>query len=285
MKKKSMKTGLYFLSGITFLTCFVHFQNNSIITSEYTVSSERLPLNFNGYKIVQLSDLHSKYFGKKQNKLVEKVGEAEPELIVFTGDLIDANQYNETPSLMLMKQLVHVAPVYYVTGNHEWASGQFETLENQLEEIGVQVMRNKAEDIVIGTDRIQLIGIDDPANAGGSEAQRIKIEENITASMKGNNEENHFQILLSHRPEMFSLYQDYGFDIVFSGHAHGGQIRMPFVGGLIAPNQGFLPDYTSGKHHANHATMVVNRGLGNSVFPLRIFNRPEIVVVTLTSER
>lgn len=179
-----------------------------------------------------------------------------------------------------MAELVHIAPIYYVTGNHEWRSGKFSSLERKLNHLGVRVMRNSAEEITIATDKIQIIGIDDPAHGNASYAERAIAEEALSHSIKGLDKED-FTILLSHRPEMFSLYSEYEFDLVFSGHAHGGQVRLPFVGGLIAPNQGFFPKYTSGKNSLENTTMIVNRGLGNSIIPLRIFNRPEIVVVTL----
>ncbi|MEH7239391.1 metallophosphoesterase [Bacillus sp. JJ1562] len=278
MKKKTKKKWLYFLIGTALLIFFFYFQNNSIVTSEYIISSDKLPQKFNEYKIVQLSDLHSKSFGNDQSVLVKKVKKLKPDLIVFTGDLIDSDRYDEKPSLILMERLVQIAPVYYVTGNHEWWSGKFNTLEDKLKSIGVQVIRNTVEEITIGTDKIQIAGIDDPANV-----ERAKTEENFTNAIEEIEGEDNFQILLSHRPEMLSFYSEDGFDVVFSGHAHGGQFRIPFVGGLIAPDQGLFPKYTSGKYKSGNTTMVVNRGLGNSIIPIRVFNRPEIVVVTLSS--
>lgn len=282
MKKRSKKRWFYILIGLAFIICFIYFQNNSIVTSEYTIGSTRLPQNFNGYKIVQLSDLHSKFFGKDQSALVKRVKKAKPDLIVFTGDLIDSERYYEKPSLILMEKLVQVAPVYFVTGNHEWLSGEFDTLEQKLKNIGVEVMRNSAKEITVGADTIQLIGIDDPA--GEFNDQRSTTESNIAKALDGIEVKDTFQILLSHRPEMFSLYTKYEFDLVFSGHAHGGQFRIPFVGGLIAPDQGLFPKYTSGMYNSDNTTMIVNRGLGNSIIPVRLFNRPEVVVVTLSSE-
>lgn len=282
MKKKNKKKWLYFLIGVALLIYFFYFQNNSIVISKYTISSDKIPQNFDEYKIVQLSDLHSKSFGNNQSSLVKKVNNLEPDLILFTGDLIDADRYDEEPSLILMERLVKIAPVYYVTGNHEWWSGKFETLEDKLNSIGVQVMRNTIEEIIVGTDKIKIIGIDDPANIGESYVERANTEKSIANSIGEIEGEEHFQILLSHRPEMLSLYSEYGFDVVFSGHAHGGQFRIPFVGGLIAPNQGLFPKYTSGKYESDNTTMIVNRGLGNSIIPIRIFNRPEIVAVTLS---
>lgn len=281
MNKKIKRGLLYLLFVLVLLVGFFHFQNNSIVTTQYNFSSDKVPQNFSGYKIVQLSDLHSKSFGNNQSDLVKKVKKVKPDLIVFTGDLIDSDRYDEKTSLTLMEKLVQIAPVYYVTGNHEWWSGKFDSLEDKLKDTGVQVMRNTVEEIIIENDKIQIIGIDDPAKVSESYAERAIAEEDIMNSIKGPEEGVNFKILLSHRPELFSLYIQYEFDIVFAGHAHGGQVRIPFVGGLVAPNQGLFPEYISGMHEVENTTMIVNRGLGNSIIPLRVFNRPEIVVVAL----
>jgi uncharacterized protein len=280
--KKIKKRFLFTLIAIIALILFFYFQNNSIVITESTISSQRIPASFNGYKIVQLSDLHSKAFGDRQNVLVEKVSKTNPDLIVFTGDLVDSKNYNEDTSLNLMRELIHIAPVYFVTGNHEWSSGKFDILEKELNDIGVTVLRNKTDVITKGHEEIQIIGIDDPAYVNDSNTERSITVEAIENSIEGM-EDDEFKVLLSHRPEFLSIYSKYPIDVVFSGHAHGGQIRIPFVGGLVAPNQGILPKYTAGKHELNNTSMFVNRGLGNSVIPLRIFNRPEIIVLTLSS--
>ncbi|PAF34289.1 phosphoesterase [Terribacillus saccharophilus] len=279
--KKIRKRFLFTLIAIFALVFFFYFQNNSIVITESTISSKRIPASFNDYKIVQLSDLHSKTFGNRQNVLVEKVSQTNPDLIVFTGDLIDSKNYNEETSLNLIRELIHIAPIYFVTGNHEWWSGKFDILEKELNDIGVKVLRNTNDVISKRHEKIQIIGIDDPAYVDDSYRERTITEEAIEDSIEGM-EDDYFKILLSHRPEFLSVYSKYGIDVVFSGHAHGGQVRIPFVGGLVAPNQGFLPKYTAGKHDLDNTSMFVNRGLGNSKIPLRIFNRPEIIVLTLS---
>ena len=195
LNKKIKKRLLYLLLGFVLLTCFFYFQNNSIVTTEYNFSSNKVPQNFIGYKIVQLSDLHSKSFGNNQRGLVTKVKKVNPDLIVFTGDLIDSDRYDEKISLTLMEKLVQIAPVYYVTGNHEWWSGKFNSLEDKLKDTGVQVMRNTVEEIIIGNDKVQMIGIDDPAKVNESYAERAIAEEDITNSIKGLEEGVDFNIL------------------------------------------------------------------------------------------
>jgi uncharacterized protein len=276
-----------FMIIFTLLTAtllFLFFQNNALVITELSIRSEKIPEGFDGYKMVQLSDLHSKSFGKNQQNLVQKVRQVEPNLIVFTGDLVDSKKYDEDASLVLMEELVQIAPVYYVTGNHEWWSGKFESLEGKLTDIGVKVMRNTAEEITHDGSNIQLVGIDDPAKATESYSERSLAEEALKHSLASVTESDSFTVLLAHRPELFSLYSQYKIDLVFSGHAHGGQVRLPIIGGLIAPNQGLFPDYTAGKYTHDRTTMIVNRGLGNSIIPLRILNRPEIILVTLDKE-
>ncbi len=233
--------------------------------------------------MIQLSDLHGKEFGKEQNKLVRKIKNEKPDMIVFTGDLIDSNHYVEKYSLKLMGEIVKIAPVYFVTGNHEYWSGKYEGLESKLEMLGVKVLKNEGVVLERTGGKIQLLGMDDPANVTGneylSEQQRAVV--NIKKSLTSIKNDIAFKVLLSHRPELFSLYSNYDFDVVLTGHAHGGQLRIPFVGGVVAPNQGVLPKYTSGQYKKKNTTMIVNRGLGNSIIPQRIFNRPEIVVLTL----
>ncbi len=279
MEVTLVKKMIFLIISLLALICFVYGQNHSIVTTKITVSSEQLPLSFHQYKIVHLSDLHNKLFGKKQRKLVNKVVSEKPNLIVFTGDLIDQKHGDVENSLTLLRELVNIAPVYFVTGNHEWWSGTFDSLEGKLIQIGVHILRNNGETIKEGDDTISLVGIDDPAMTAGTD--HVIAEEAIIHALKEIKAESDYKILLSHRPELFDLYADYQFNVVLSGHAHGGQFRFPLIGGLVAPNQGFLPTYTTGAYTKEHTTMIVHRGLGNSIIPLRLFNRPEVIAITL----
>lgn len=268
---------------MTVLFCYV--QNNAIEINDSTIKSSEIPKQFNNYKIIQLSDLHGKEFGNEQSKLVRKIKNEKPDIIVFTGDLIDSKHYVEKYSLKLMGKIIKIAPVYFVTGNHEYWSGKYEGLESKLKKLGVKVLKNDGVVLERSGGKIQLLGIDDPAKITGNEylSEQQRAEDNIKKSLQSINNDIEFKVLLSHRPELFSLYSNYDFDVVLTGHAHGGQIRIPFVGGIVAPNQGVLPKYTSGHYKMMNTTMIVNRGLGNSIIPQRIFNRPEIVVLTLKS--
>jgi predicted MPP superfamily phosphohydrolase len=266
---------------------FLYFENNAITTTTFRMQSDKLPSGFDRYRIVQLSDLHSKMFGDNQSQLVRKVAKLKPDLIVVTGDLVDARRYNAETSLTAMREMLKLAPVYYVTGNHEWGSGRYGELEDGLIELGVQVMRNVGETIKLGDGSFRLIGIDDPTFDGRTYRGSIGADERIRKVLDSfdektnNTQEEPFTVLLSHRPEMFEVYSNNRIDLTFSGHAHGGQIRLPFLGGVLAPNQGLFPRYDAGKFVSESSTMIVSRGLGNSTFPQRLFNRPEIIMVEL----
>lgn len=262
---------------LVFIVFFLFLDNNYIVTRNIYIDSKRVPIELNGFKIIHLSDLHSKYFGKKQKRLIEKVKNQNPDIIVLTGDMVERRDYDEEPVLDLAKELVKIAPTYYVTGNHEIWSGKFNSLEKKLKSLGVIVLRNEFKELKVGKSSIYILGLDYPHGKKGD------IQEVTDNLMKLNNQvaRNNFKILLSHRPDLIGLYSAFHLDLVFSGHAHGGQIRLPFVGGLIAPHQGFFPKYTSGLYKNKETSMIVSRGLGNSLFPFRIFNFPEIITVTL----
>ena len=250
--------------------------NKWIQTTEYTVTSEELPEAFDGSRIVQVSDLHNATFGKDQSSLIEKVEAAEPDAIFLTGDLVDSNRYDLDASLVLVDALVEMSHVYYVTGNHEVASNKVEEITDALNVRGVTVLADDSVQWEKDGESIQIAGIDDPLMEPD-----IHEDEATRDSLDRAQLTDDFTLLLAHRPEYLSIYAEDGVDVVFSGHAHGGQIRIPGIGGLIAPGQGWFPKVTEGIFEKDESKMVVSRGLGNSTFPVRIFNLPEIVVVTL----
>jgi predicted MPP superfamily phosphohydrolase len=290
LRKWKKKKWLIFLVALIAIIIFLYYENNAIGTTKFEISSSKLPSGFDSYRIVHLSDLHSKEFGKDQSKLVNKIKKLKPDVIFVTGDLVDSSKYNEEVSLTLMREAVAIAPLYYVTGNHEWASGRYDSLEEELLKLDVHVMRNSYEDINLGEGLIRIVGVDDPTfTTNESYLDNAVVGEQIVNALQDPLRmdgitpvlSDPYTLLLSHRPELFSAYVKQKMDLTFSGHAHGGQIRLPFLGGLIAPNQGILPTFDGGKYVDGQSTMIVSRGLGNSIIPQRLFNRPEIVVVDL----
>lgn len=259
---------------------WVYWGNTSILTTQIHISSKSLPVSFNRFRIVHVSDLHNTEFGVNQEKLLDAVKNASPDLIAITGDLIDSRRTDLLKAMDFVNGAVKIAPVYYVTGNHEARIDEYLKLEEKMAEAGVVLLRDKGVTIERGEDFIRLLGLDDPSFMKKSD----KIENSITLTdvkLKDLMDENQYTILLSHRPELFNVYAAHSIDLILSGHAHGGQVRLPFVGGLVAPNQGLFPKYAEGTYEIGPSKMVVSRGLGNSIFPVRINNRPELVVITL----
>lgn len=277
MKKAILFTLIFVVIGCVYLI----WGNNSLSVSKYTVSPENLPKNFDGYRIVQISDLHNKSFG---GRLIQEIDNLLPDIIVITGDIIDSYHTKSEIALEFAEKAIEIAPVFYVTGNHESRIESYPEFRESLEKIGVTVLDCKGVRIVRDDEEIYLAGMEELTFFGASvinEKTADYVEKlNILAEKKG----ERIGILLSHRPEIFDTYVQSGFDIVFTGHAHGGQIRLPFVGGVLTPNQGFFPQYDSGLFEKENTSMIISRGLGNSIFPLRIGNRPEIVVCDLVKE-
>lgn len=267
------------------LGIFSYCENNLITISEHILKFDNLPGNFNGTKILQISDLHSKYFGKNQRILVRKIDEINPDIIVFTGDMSDSRRYNEKPALDLIAELEDKYKLYFVTGNHEARSGKWKHFENNLRKYNIELLQNKCVKYYKKdshkNDYIKICGIYDNSYSGLPNSS-VTHEELKLISKSINNKE--FKILLSHRPEYFQMYGESRVNLVFCGHAHGGQVRLPVIGGVIAPNQGFNPKYYEGVYEEGNTKMVVSRGLGNSRCPQRLFNHPELVVVILTSK-
>ena len=251
---------------------FLYWQDNGITVSSMIYEGE-IPKPFDGCRILQVSDLQNKVFGKDQEPLLRKMEYSAPDLIFITGDLLDRNRTNVDTAMSFIARAAELAPVYFVSGNHEHQSGEWECLSELLTAEGVTVLDNGRSVIEKDGACLTLLGLADK--------KRNPYFRSVLHTLTAGQDPDAFLILLSHRPELFEEYAEAGVDLVFSGHAHGGQIRLPFIGGLFAPHQGFFPKYTAGSFHKGHTTMFVSRGLGNSTFPFRIFNRPELVEVTL----
>ena len=250
------------------------YENTALELNSFPVSSQALPEAFDGFQITQISDLHNAKFGSENEDLAVLLRQIQPDIIVITGDLLDSRYTDMESALAFAKKLVKIAPCYYVTGNHEARISDYGDFEKQLSEIGVTILRNTSLALERESQTITLAGIDDPSFLGNTLFSK-KLEQ---LSSEG------FTILLSHRPEYFEQYCRYSFELVLSGHAHGGQFRIPFLGGLVAPGQGFFPEYDGGIYTSGTTTMAVSRGLGNSVFPFRVNNPPEILLITLTKQ-
>ena len=257
--------------------------NTALELNHYTISSDRLPEAFDGYRIAHVSDLHNTEMGKDNEKLLDMLQEADPDIIAITGDIIDSRNTDIDVALQFTKDAMEIAPCYYVTGNHEARVSEYDELKEGMIELGVVVLEDGRIELEQSGETITLLGVKDPSFQtdylfGDSETvMQSKLQEIV-------NEEDSYTILLSHRPELFEVYTESKVDLVLSGHAHGGQFRLPFVGGLVAPNQGLFPKYDAGLYTEENTNMIVSRGIGNSILPFRFNNRPEVILIDLYSK-
>lgn len=265
------------------LTIWIAWGNTALELNTYTLTSDKLPEPFDGYRIAHVSDLHNAEMGDGNEKLLAVLRDAEPDMIVITGDLIDSRNTDISVAIAFVGEALQIAPCYYVTGNHEARVSEYSELKAGLEAAGVVVLENDKAKIERSGDSITVLGVDDPSfNADsffGADAAMIGAELEELASG-----EDKFTVLLSHRSELFDTYAESGVDLVLSGHAHGGQFRLPFMGGLVAPNQGFFPEYDSGLYTEESTNMIVSRGIGNSIIPFRFNNRPEVILIEMQAE-
>ena len=276
---------IIFLILSAVLTVWTLWGNTALMTHEIqiTLSGSRLPASFSGLRIAHVSDLHNEEFGEDNAELLRMISESRPDIIVITGDLVDSNRTDIDVALAFAGESAKIAPTYYVSGNHEAYISQreYETLKTGLETAGITVLEDEAVRLERNGEEIALIGLADPEFTVKSNLFG-EVPAMIMTKLKGlTGEENIYTILLCHRPELFDTYVSSQVDLVLSGHTHGGQFRFPFIGGLIAPDQGLFPKYDAGLFTEDNTNMIISRGLGNSVIPLRFNNRPELIVIEL----
>lgn len=271
-------TALIILALIAATAAFlIKDSRDDLEISRYEVKSQKLPESFDGFKIVQLSDLHGAEFGEDGMELVEKVGSLEPDIIALTGDFV-TDEGDLAAVEKLASRLVKLCPVYFISGNHEFGSGLAVKVRNILERAGVKYLSNEYLTISRGDDEILLGGVEDPL------AYADMLSPDELAQKMNDAAPDAFKILLGHRNYWMTEYPELPVDLIFCGHAHGGLIRIPGVGGLIGTDRRLFPDFDAGQFNNGRYTLIVSRGLGNSVSIPRIFNRPEIVCVELSCE-
>lgn len=285
--KRTILSSSAALAGL--FTAVTVWQNISLKITRYHIYSSYLPTAFNGYRIVLLSDIHSRNFGVNQESLIKKVEKMHPDIILVAGDWVDSKHGNFSHCIQQAKLLSKIAPVWAVYGNHEIRKirkNNNDTIHKALCNAGVRFLHTSGTRIENGNSYLNLIGIEDDLKTKENAKKKVH-----SAHKKAMLERvmhgilpDEFTILIAHHPEFFNLYASYPIDLVVCGHAHGGQVRIPFFRGVFAPNQGLFPRYTSGVHEKNKTQMVISRGLGGFK-PLRILNQPEIVVLTLHNSK
>lgn len=241
---------------------WVIWGNVTVGLTSIQLKEDNLPAAFDGYRIAHVSDLHDTWLWEQA---IECVKEAKPDIICITGDIIDSDEMEN--AFRFVEEAVKIAPCYYITGNHEMLISQasYVKLMQGLEDRGVIVLMDQSVILSRGDGQICLTG-----HRWGNTDDIGKLTD-----FDG------YNILLSHHPEGFHNYVAGEYDLVLSGHAHGGQFRLPFIGGLYAPGQGLFPEYDSGVYTEGRTDVVVSRGVGSSSFPIRFNNRPEVILVEL----
>lgn len=254
------------------LGLFLLWGNYTLKTETVSIPLQQLPQDFEGFRILQISDLHGRVFGREHQLLLRKAAQAQPDLICITGDLFEEGTVFSALE-PLIRGLCDLAPVYYVTGNHEWQRKDLRTCLLQLEDWGAEVLRNEYCLLERGDSAIAIVGADDPCGPYDR-----KMPQEIMAELRREQGEDCFVLALDHRNDHLSLWAELGADLVLSGHCHGGVIRLPFVGGLIAPDRSLFPAYDAGRYVQGATQLYVSRGMG---FPLRLFNRPHLPLLVL----
>ena len=256
----------------------IYCENNFLEKTRYIYKSKKIPKSFDGFKIIQISDLHDKTFGRDNKNLIRIIDDENPDIIVVTGDIYYYYNGKIENSLNFLQNISKTYKVYLVTGNHEYKDKNWETHRKIIEGFGIKIIDNMVDIIRNDYEDIYIYGLKDPAFYHKS--LRYSIFEEELDKMKKSMDDEKFGILLSHRPDKIDIYSRNKVHLVFSGHAHGGQIRL-FGKGILSPAEGFFPKYTSGMHVKENTTVIISRGLGRTIFTFRLFNRPEVVVTIL----
>ncbi len=259
---------LLFLAAVFFI--FLALRQPLTIRN-YTLSSTKTDTPI---RLLQISDLHSTFYGENQEELLQAIAEADPDAILLTGDIADDHVPHDGTK-KLLENIASTYPCFYVSGNHEFWSNDIDNIKSMIASYGVTILEGSTEQLTVNGQTIQICGVDDP---DGLTEKQWQTQLDACAAQTN---DTVYTVLLSHRPERYAAYQNKGFDLILSGHAHGGQVRLPMLlNGLWAPNQGLFPDYAGGIYTESDSTMIVSRGLCRNDLP-RVFNPPELVVIDI----
>ena len=279
-----------FIGIFILMYLYIKYNVNTLEVTKYVVENKKVPKEFDGYNIVQISDLHSKLFGENNKKLIQKIKSLNPDIVVVTGDLIDGENNNYNVALDFMKEISKLYRVYYIIGNHEQKSlikkykDEYKDYFNKLHQIDFVNLDNNKVEIVKGDSNINLYGLTVPYSCykylfDNQETTSIDID--FLEEKLGKVDREQFNILLAHTPFYFDEYEKWGADLTLCGHVHGGIVRLPIVGGLLSPDRKFFPKYDLAEYIKNKSTMIVSKGLGGSKVLIRVNCKPEIVNIKL----
>ena len=262
------------------------YNHNDIKLERYVIESEKIPQSFSGYKIVQISDLHNRNFGTNNDIIKEYVNEENPDIVVFTGDMITKKEVKSDSFIELAKYLSDKYHTYYIIGNHEQglSTKEFATLMKRVKnETNLIVLNNNHVEISKNNESINIYRLW-YGKVYYTDKKNKRLTKEIIDTYIGKLDEKMFNILLTHNPLYFDTYIDYGADLTLTGHVHGGVIRIPFLGGVLSPQLSFFPKYDAGLYEKDNKYMIANRGLGYGGLKLRMFNHHEISSIVLKSK-
>lgn len=278
-----MSKMLITLSGLALLLILIYLDNKLLKVTRYEIKSDKIPEEFNKFKIVHLSDFHShKFIGRGNTRIIEKINNECPDIIVMTGDMVNKYDKKFDRFFDLAKVLSNKYKIYYIVGNHEQRlrKSDLYLILNKLKKLGIIVLNDEKINVEKKKSHINIQGIDLPLSFYKLRNKPSNVGEVINLLLKDCKKEE-FNIILAHNPLYFEKYSKNNVDLILSGHVHGGMIRLPFVGGLLSPERKLFPKYSSGIYEINNKKMVVSRGLGHSKPIIRICNMPEILSITL----
>ena len=275
---KRVVTIIFCIIFLLLLWYFFYHENTDLRVTRYYIKDKKIN---NKFVITQISDFHNNKYKKLNNELIYNLKLIKPDIIVITGDFIDSRRTDINASINFINEIKEVSPIYYVNGNHESRMEDYELFKEKLVDNDVIVLENDIKEIKYKDNNINIIGISDPRFAVD---KRDKEKGIIKEELKSIDYDKYiYTILLTHRPEYINEYSEENINLVLSGHAHGGQINIPFLGPLYAPGQGLFPKYINSMYKVNNTNMIVSCGIGNSLMPFRINNKPELVIVELDS--
>lgn len=270
---------------LTLIIYRIYVDANVIEISHYKIVSDKLNKEFDDFKIIQLSDLHSKSFGKNNKKLMNMINHENPDIIVLTGDMVSANERDFSVFYELIDNLSEKYPIYFITGNHEQGLPRKsqDEIKNYLRNKGVVVLDNESVTITKNNYSFELFGLW-YNKMYYSKKSGVSLTDERIINFIGKPKQDSFNLLLTHNPSNYEAYSKWGADLTLSGHIHGGMIRLPFIGAVFSPDEGFFPKYSAGLYESNNSKMIVSRGLGRGSRGFRLFNQPELVIITLKSQ-
>ncbi len=261
----------------------LYIDANYIEISSFKVLSDKVPESFDGVKIVHLSDLHSKEFGAGNKRLLKKINDIKPDIIVMTGDMVSASDTNFDVFLDLARNLGMRYECYYIVGNHELdlSKQYYDEIMESLEKSGITILDNEKIVLERESDVLNLYGMWYNAKY----YMQSDLTSDVIEQIIGKDDDENFDLLLTHNPKHFETYVDWGADLILSGHVHGGMVRLPFIGAVFSPERTLFPKYSAGAYEKDGGTMIVSRGLGRGTTGFRLFNRPEVCVITLENSK